>query len=338
MTDRNVKPEWWIELTRMHEEAKAAADRDPSLRDDRPLPPRRRAALLYEVREALAKFAGFGAALLLALGCGSADDAASALYRSTTRTYPDGGVTETLEPIGQMRQAIVANGFMGWRGDMSGLKRGSRCTFGPDAAQVCFVPASRTVRYYVDPVGFSAADLQVVQNQLAFHRTYWVDLLGIEDLGWTWVPGSAADHNAKLVAGSVNGALFPASDSRHWSQVGCESSASLSEPVALDGSWSRCGAVKVTLDVSKLLDDGAAVGVRNPRIKQTASQFMQWAAGLGLGNIYPGTTFQITASPAGGVVPNFENSQLCALETYSLGLKTEIRKAPLNACDGWEWP
>lgn len=278
-----------------------------------------------------------GLAAFGALACGAPDDA-SDLYRATTRTYPDGGIVETLEPIGQLEQDLVVDYFMGWRGGMEGLKRGARCTLGPDPAQTCYVPIRKLARWYVDPAGFSAADLQAINDQLAADHAYLTALLPISELGWTVEPGTANDYNVKIVAGSVSGALFPASDSRHWSQLGCEASTTLTETVSRPGVWKGCSRVLITLDVGKLLDDGAAASRRTPRIKQTASQALHWGMGLGIGNIYGGTSYQIAAASTSTALPPWmENSQLCALDRFDAANKTSVSFTDCG--DGaWEWP
>lgn len=237
----------------------------------------------------------------------------------------------------QLRQAISSFGFYGWRAE-SVAQRGRLCAdvIAAEGDQICMLPASTNVRYYVDPTTFSVANY----NELRFQALLHSDALNtyLPSLGWTYGQGSAAAHTVRIVGGPVNAAAYPdLADVRRWVSVSCDApSGNLTEPVALVGKWKRCGAITVTVDVIGMLSDGCS-SCRQVRLRQAAGIAVAvWGSGLGIGNIDPHTVFQrTTTSEWLSVEPSDRNA--CALDLYALGSKTEIRKLASSACDGWEW-
>jgi hypothetical protein len=286
------------------------------------------------------KFIKFLILAFVCAACGSAEDEPD-LFTNTYRDYPDGG--STLE-IGEVEQAITTFGFFGIRSDTGGIGRGSLCTGNSDAQQICWLPASKNVRYYVNPANFSAADLQEINtgitNHLFFWGPDWFDYSGPatnpSDLGWTVQAGTAQSHNVQIKAAGV-ASIYPQGDSRHWIQLGCESSTTLTENPALTGQWKRCDKFVFTIDVNKIVDDGQSAA-RASRLRQTAGQALGAGHGMGVTHINPGTVFQTTAAGNSSLVYDLTNRNACALHLFNASSTSTVTKLASTACDGWQWP
>lgn len=266
------------------------------------------------------------ASVSILVGCGSADDARRELF-----------VESDVAPLGSMSQAIEARGFYGWRAE-SVDQRGRLCAevVAADGDQICFLPASTAVKWYVDPAGFSTADYNELRQQSQLHTGELNEYL--PPLGWTYAEATAATYNVRLKAGPVNHfAYTDTHDVRRWLLVSCDAaSGNLDEPVPLVGRWRRCGAITVTVDIPEMLVGCSSC--RQTRLRQAAGvAIAAWGSGLGIGNILPHTVFQRTTVDLEwlSVIPSDRDA--CALDLYALGSKTEIRKLPSDACDGWTW-
>lgn len=274
--------------------------------------------------------------LTVFIGCSGTDR--DTIQQEIFRHYPmsecsETGCTQLQTEIGQTEQSITAHGFFGWRGSTDGLGRGSSCTQPSTATLFCFIPQSKDVRWYVDTSGFSAADADQLTTGLSVQELLWVDFMGLQALGWTFAPGTSSSNNVLIKAGAAS-TLYPQGDSRHWIQIGCESGRTLTEPTALDGQWRRCGRVVVTIDVSKIVDDGNTAA-RNARLRQSAGQAVGFGSGKGLGNINKGQVFQIKAAGSSFLGYGLKDRDLCAMDLYDLSNDTQITLLPSTACDGW---
>lgn len=283
--------------------------------------------------------------MLFTAGCGAVAENTqdeveldSGVEQVTFYHYPAEKKEGEVIEIGQVAQEISSFGFMGWRAE-SVNQRGRLCAdvIAAEGDQICMLPASTNVRYYVDPTTFSVANY----NELRFQALLHSDALNtyLPSLGWTYGQGTAAAYTVKIVGGTVNAAAYTdTADVRRWVSVSCDSSSgNLDEPIPLVGKWKRCGAITVTIDVVGMLSDGCT-GCRQVRLRQGAGVAVAvWGSGLGIGNIDPHTVFQRTQTMGEWLSVEPSDRNACALDLYALGAKTEIRKLASSACDGWEW-
>jgi hypothetical protein len=236
--------------------------------------------------------------------------------------------------IGTAVQEIQALGFMGWRGE-STAQRGRLCAdvIASENAQLCILPAQKANKFHIEPVGFVANDYAQVVDGFLGTKAVW-EFLGIEDIGWTWTQGTANDYNVRIMADNVNGSAYATDDVRRWVSIACEAmSPQLTEPTPLVGKWHRCSKITIRIDVADMFADGADASKRNPRLQQGGALGLVWGAGLGLGNINPGTITQ-RQSANGFLSQGVSSREYCALETFALGSKVEIRKLDLNTACG----
>lgn len=264
---------------------------------------------------------------------GAAEESPDWIEQETFYHYPEEHSEQPIE-IGTAVKKIQAIGFMGWRGEGT-ANRGRLCAdvIASENDQLCILPAQQANRFHIEPVGFTAADYDQVVDGFLGTQAVW-EFLGVEDMGWTWAQGSANDYTVRIMAGNVNGSAYAADDVRRWVSIACEAmSPQLTEPTPLVGKWHRCSKITIRIDVTDMMADGLA-GARNPRLQQGGALGMVWGNGLGIGNINPGTVFQRTSAGTGFLSSGISSRDYCALETFALGSKTEIRELDVNTvCD-----
>lgn len=263
----------------------------------------------------------------------------SGIEQETFYHYPSEDLAEASENpvlLGTAEQEMNTTGFFGIKADTSGLGRGALCTGSNDNQQICWLPPRKLVRVYVNLNGFTAVEQDVIANGLLDHFFQWgPDWYGYTDLGWSWEIGSVNDHNMEIRAGGV-ASLYPKGDSRHWIQIGCEQSTTLTENPSQLGSWKRCGKFVLTIDMSKITDDGVT-GAKNPRLRQSVGQAVGLGTGMGVTNINPGTVFQTKAAGTLNLSYDLTNTNLCGLDLFSSASNTTVTRLASNACDGWSF-
>jgi hypothetical protein len=285
-------------------------------------------------------FVGGITLITLATGCaGEAMDAQNATESVNVAdsveqvTYYHHPAEEEVD-LGTAMQKIQAIGFMGWRGEGTAM-RGRLCAdvIASENDQLCILPAQKANKFHIEPVGFTVNDYDQVVDGFLGTKAVWA-FLGIEDIGWTWTQGTANDYNVRIMADNVNGSAYATDDVRRWVSIACEAmSPQLTEPTPLVGKWHRCSKITIRIDVADMFADGADASKRNPRLQQGGALGLVWGVGLGIGNINPGTITQ-RKSANGFLSQGVSSREYCALDTFALGSKVEIRKLDLNTvCD-----
>lgn len=272
------------------------------------------------------------------MDAGEAMEHDAGIEREIFRHYP----TETEEVeglIGQTQHSIQSTGFHGWRRDVGSLGRLALCTNIAEAGQSCMLPASLNVKWYINPSGFSTSHYNMLRNGALTGTDYWNFFVGVSDLGWTYTEVTSSESAVvRFVAGSVNPGAYPPNDQRHWINVSIDSSVGLTEvPSDMPGNWRRFGAITITIDVNRVLDDGCG-DCMNTRLRQTGGFGLALGTGHGASNIAQGSVTQISAAGSLGLGYDYTDRQYCAMDLYSLGNKAEFRKLPSDACSNWSWP
>jgi hypothetical protein len=212
--------------------------------------------------------------LLAATGCGSEPDSEGAEGVQAT-AYDD---PELESELGTDAAAVIVRIGYGWRGDQAQPNEATSCTtqLAP-AAQICYFPPSKTVRYRLDGT-WTGSELTLARGFVDARVSAMNSQFGAS--GWAFSRSTAAGSEVVISKGALGSSSL--SSILPYVGVVCQNFTTLTQPPGLSGTTRICNAMSVTVDLAKI-DSSFTNATQRERVRGHAfGSAMSPGAGIGM--------------------------------------------------------